>query len=93
MSVNKPHEPQQMLHKFADEGENQGMKINVSKIKVIMENDTSIYVNNTHIESIERCIYLGLRYSIRDKSQSKEIERRIQRRSTATSLKVTLEYA
>ena len=42
-----------------------------------MQNDTLIYVNNTQIENVESCIYLGQRYSIRDKNLDKEIQRRI----------------
>ncbi|KAK2182539.1 hypothetical protein NP493_350g02048 [Ridgeia piscesae] len=42
-----------------------------------MENDTSIYVNNTQIGNVESYIYLGQRDSIRDKNQDKEIQRRI----------------
>ncbi|KAK2186048.1 hypothetical protein NP493_204g02031 [Ridgeia piscesae] len=43
----------------------------------MMENDTPIYVNNTQIENVESYIYLGQRYSTRDKYQDKEIQRRI----------------
>jgi len=42
-----------------------------------MENDTPIYVNNTQIENFESCIYLGQKYSNRDKIQDKEIQKRI----------------
>ena len=42
-----------MLQELADEGENQGLKMNESKTKVMMENDTPIYINNTHIENVE----------------------------------------
>ncbi|KAK2176761.1 hypothetical protein NP493_641g01035 [Ridgeia piscesae] len=42
-----------------------------------MENDTPIYVNNSQFQNVESCIYLGQRYSIRDKNQKKEIHRRI----------------
>ncbi|KAK2176840.1 hypothetical protein NP493_636g03007 [Ridgeia piscesae] len=43
----------------------------------MMENDTPIYVNNTQIENVESYIYLGQRYSTRDKKQDKEIQRKI----------------
>ena len=46
-----------MLEELADESENQGPKMNKSKIKVMMENDTP-YVNNTHIENVESYVYL-----------------------------------
>ena len=71
--ANTPHELQQMLHELADESENHGLKMNKSKTKVMMENDSSIYVNNTQIENVESYIYLGQRYSTRDKNQDKEI--------------------
>ena len=64
-----------MVHELADEGENQGLKINKSKTKVMMERDTPIYVKNTQIENVE--IYMGQIYSTRDKTQDKEIQRRI----------------
>ena len=37
-----PHELQQMLQELADQSDNQGLKINKSKTKVIMETDTPI---------------------------------------------------
>ncbi|KAK2183438.1 hypothetical protein NP493_312g04010 [Ridgeia piscesae] len=43
----------------------------------MMENDTPIYVNNTQIENVESYIYLGQRYSTRNKNQVTEIQRRI----------------
>ena len=66
-----------MLHELADESENQGLKMNKSKTQVMMETDTLIYVNNTQIENAESYIYLGQRYSTRDKNQDKEIQRSI----------------
>ena len=75
--ANTPHELQEMLQELADESENQGLKMTKSKIKVMMENDTLIYVTNTEIENVESHIYLGQRHSTRDKNQDKEIQRRI----------------
>ncbi|MEG7521924.1 MAG: hypothetical protein M3H12_02325, partial [Chromatiales bacterium] len=43
----------------------------------MMENDTPINVNTTQIENVESYVYLGQRYTIRDKIQDKEIQRRI----------------
>ena len=40
-----------------------------SKTKVKMENDTPVYVNNTQLDNVESYIYLGHRYSTRDKNQ------------------------
>ena len=47
--------------------------MNMSKTKVMMENDNAIYVNNTQIENI----YPGQSYTSRDKNQDKEMQRRI----------------
>ena len=77
-STNTSHELHQMLKELADESKNQGLKMNKSKTKVMMENDTPIYyVNNTQIENVESYFYLGQRYSTTDKNQDKEIQRRI----------------
>ena len=51
--------------------------MNKSKTKVMIENDSPMYVNNIQIENIESYIYLGERYSTRDNNQDKEIQRRI----------------
>ena len=59
--ANAPHELQQLLQEIADENENQGLKMNNSKTKVMTENNSPIYVNNTQIENIESYIYLGQR--------------------------------
>ena len=45
--ANTPHELQQMLQELADESEKHDMKMNESKAKVMMVNDTLIYLNNT----------------------------------------------
>ena len=42
-----------MLQKLADESDKQGLKMNKSKTKVMMETDTPIYVNNTQIDNFE----------------------------------------
>ena len=66
-----------MLQELANERENQGMKANKSTTKVMMENDTTIYVNNNQIKNVESYIYLGHRYSTRDTNKNKKIQRRI----------------
>ena len=62
-----------MLQELADESKNQGLKNNKSKIKVMMENDTPIYVNNTQIENVESYIYI---YMDRDATETKTMTRR-----------------
>ena len=49
ISANTSRELQQLLQELADESENQCLKMNKSKTKVKMENDTPMYVNNIHI--------------------------------------------
>jgi len=97
--VNTPHKLQQMLQDLADKSENQCLKMNKSKIKVMMENDTPIDVNNTQTENVESYIYLGQRYN---NSENNPNTRRFneesrpdgqQSPSTATSSRVTLEHA
>ena len=51
--------------------------MNISKTKVMVEDNTPIYVNNTQIESVKSYVYVGQRFSLRDKNQDKEILRRI----------------
>ena len=70
---NTPHE----LQELADESDNQSLNKNKSKIKVMMKTDSPIYVHNTQIENVEIDIYLGPRYSTRDKNLDKDIQRRI----------------
>ena len=48
--------------------------MNKSKTKVMMETDTPMYVNNTEIENVESYIYLGQRYSTRDKNQTRRFK-------------------
>ena len=48
--------------------------MNKLKTKVMMENDTPKYVNNTQIKNVESYIYLGQRYSATEKDQDKEIQ-------------------
>ena len=56
-----------MLQELAGESENQGLKINNSKTKVLRENDAPIDVNNIQIENVESYIYMGQSYSTREK--------------------------
>ena len=56
---------------IADETENQALQMNNSKKRVVMENDTPVYVNNTQIENIETYIYAGQTYSTKNKKQDK----------------------
>ena len=59
-----------MLQESADQTDNQGLKMNKSKTKVIMETDNQI-------ENVESNIYMGQKHSTSDKNQDNEIQRRI----------------
>jgi len=50
--ANIQHEQQEMPREFADERENQGLKMDKSKTKGLLENNTPIYVNNIQIENV-----------------------------------------
>ena len=67
-----------MLQELANESENQGLKMNKSKTKVIIEN-----VNNTQIANVDSYIYLLQKPTQRDSKKP----------STAISSRVTLELA
>ena len=43
----------QMLQELADQSENQGLKMNKSKTKVMVENESHKYVNNSQIEKLK----------------------------------------
>ncbi|MEG7522734.1 MAG: hypothetical protein M3H12_06490, partial [Chromatiales bacterium] len=43
----------------------------------MMKHDTPIYVNTAQIENVESYVWLGQRYSTKEKNQDKEIQRRI----------------
>ena len=86
-----------MLQELADESENHGLKMNKSKTKVRMANDTPIYVNSTQTENVESYVYLGQRYSTRDENQARRFKEESRpdgqhSPSTATCSRVTLEH-
>ena len=66
-----------MLNELCEESNLSGLRMNISKTKIMVEYNTPIYVNNTQIENGESYVYLGQRFSLRDKSQDKDILRRI----------------
>ena len=67
--ANTPHELQQMLQELVDDSENQVLKMNKLKTRVMMENDS--YVNNNQIKNVESYIFLGQRYSSEAKTNTK----------------------
>ena len=54
-----------------------GLKMNIAKTKVMVVDNTPIYVNNVLIENVQDYVYLGQHYSLKEKNQDKKIQRRI----------------
>ena len=71
-----PQELEIMLQELGEESNLSDLRMNISKTKLMVEDNTPIYVNNTQIENVESYVYLGQRFSLRDKNQDKEILRR-----------------
>ena len=72
-----PQELQQMLQELSDESGRMGLKMNIAKTKVMVVDNTPIHVNNVQIEIVQGYVYLGQHYSLKEKNQDKEIQRRI----------------
>ena len=72
-----PEELQQMLQKLSDESRRMGAKMNIAKTKVMAVDNTPINVNNLLIENVPGYVYLGQHYSLKEKNQDKDIQRRI----------------
>ena len=54
-----------------------GLKMNIANTKVMVVDNTSINVNNVLIENVPGYVYLGQHYSLKEKNQDKETQRRI----------------
>ena len=48
-----------MIQELSDESRRMGLKMNISKTKVMVVDKTPINVNNVLIENVEDCVYLG----------------------------------
>ena len=70
-----PQELQQMLQELSDENRRMGLKMNTAKLMVV--DNTPINVKNVLIENVPGYVYLGQHYSLNEKNQEKEIQRRI----------------
>ena len=66
-----------MLHKLSDESRQISLKMNITKTKVMVVDNTPINVNNVLIDNVPGSVYLGQHYSLKEKNQDKEIQRRI----------------
>ena len=54
-----------------------GFKMNIAKTKVMVLDNTPINMNNVLIENVSGYLYLGQHYSLKEKNQDKEVQRRI----------------
>ena len=72
-----PQELQQMLQELSDESRRMGLKMNIAKTKVMVVDNTPININNVLIENVQGYVYLGQHYSLKEKNQDKDIQRRI----------------
>ena len=72
-----PQELQHMLQELSDESRRMGLKMNIAKTKLMVVDNTPINVNNALIENFQGYVHLGQYYSIKEKNQDKEIQRRI----------------
>ena len=73
-----PQELQQMLKEPSDESRRMGLlRMIIAKTKVMVVDNTPINVNNVLIENVQGYRYLGQHYSLKEKNQDKEIQRRI----------------
>ena len=72
-----PQELQHMLQELSDESRRMGLKMNITKTEVMVVDNTPINVNNVLIENVQGYVYLGQHYSLKEKNQDKEIQRRI----------------
>ena len=72
-----PQELHQMIQELADESRRMGLNMNIAKTKVMVVDNTPINVNNVLIENVQGYVYLGQQYSLTEKNQDKEIQRRL----------------
>ena len=66
-----------MLQELSYESRQIGLKKNITNTKVMVVDNTPINVNNVLIENVPGYVYLGQHYSLKEKNQDKEIQRRI----------------
>ena len=59
LCTEKPQELQHILQELSDESRRMGLKMNIAKTKVMVEDNTTINVNNVPIENVEGYVYLG----------------------------------
>ena len=62
-----------MLQELSDESSRMVLKMNIAMTKVMDVDNTPINVNNVLIENVQGYVYLGQHYSLKEKSQDKEM--------------------
>ncbi len=63
-----PQEQQQMLQELSDESRRMSIKMNFTKTKVMVVDNTPINVNNALIENRQDYVYLRQHYSLKEKT-------------------------
>ena len=66
-----------MLQELLDESRRVGLKMIIAKTNVMIVDNTPINVNNALIENVDGYVCLGQHYSLKEKNQDKDIQRRI----------------
>ena len=69
-----PQELQQMVQELSDESRRMGLKMNITKTKVMVVDNTPVNVNNVLIAKVPGYVYLGQHYSLKEKNQDKETQ-------------------
>ena len=60
-----------MLQELSDESRQIGLKMNITKAKVMVVDNTPINVNNVLIEHVPGYLYLGQHYSLKENNRTK----------------------
>ena len=60
-----------MLQELAEDSENHCRRKNNSATKVMMENDTPLYIDAIQIETVDSYNYVGQRYNSSDKNKNR----------------------
>ena len=66
-----PQELQKMLQELSDESRQMGLKMTITKTKVMVVDNTPINVNNVLIENVPGYMYLGQHYSLMKRTRTK----------------------
>lgn len=76
-------EIESMLQELNEESQRVGLKMNISKTKIMSPVNAQIYIDNSVIENVKEYNYLGHVISLGRENQSREISRRIKLSWTA----------